>query len=366
MAACIAAARRCIDGNGLSAEIVIGDNGSTDGSQEIARAAGARVVHATERGYGAALRSGIAGANGSLIVMADADESYDFGEAMPLIQRLRDGYDLVMGTRFGEGRIEPGAMPLKHKYLGNPVLSWLGRTLFKVPIRDFHCGLRGFRKDAFQRWDLRTTGMEFASEMVIKAVLNGARITQVPITLHKDGRDRPPHLRSWRDGWRHLRFMLCLSPRWTLLIPGFVLMAVGLTLTLGLAFRPVTVGHVTFDVHTMVAGAMLAIIGYQCVTAAAAMRIFTLIEQLGPPSPGVDRLFRIFTLERGVVFGLVLSVIGIAFIGTMFWRWASHDFGAMDTATTLRPVILGGLSVALGMQTILMSFVYSMMGINRT
>lgn len=364
--ACIAAARQCIAANELSAEIIVGDNGSTDGSQEIVAAAGARVVHAAQKGYGSALRAGFGAAQGTFIVMADADESYDFGEAMPLIQRLREGHDLVMGTRFGEGRIEPGAMPLKHKYLGNPVLSWLGRVLFHVPIRDFHCGLRAFRKQAFIKWDLKTTGMEFASEMVIKAVLNGARITQVPITLHKDGRDRPPHLRSWRDGWRHLRFMLSLSPRWTLFIPGLLLLGLGLVLTVGLAFGPVAIGRVTFDVHTMVAGAMLAIVGYQCITVAAAMRIFTLIEQLGPPSPSVERMFNVFNLERGVVFGVLLSLVGIAFIGAMFWRWAALDFGALNVETTLRPVILGGLLVALGMQTILMSFVYSMMGIKHT
>src|ERR1043165_8525742 len=217
---CLKAAQRCIDEHGLAAEIVIADNGSTDGSQAIAERCGARVVAIKEKGYGSALRGGTMAARGRFIVMGDSDLSYDFGETMPFIEKLRAGDDLVMGTRFGDGRIMPGAMPLKHKYLGNPVLSWLGRVLFRVPARDFHCGLRAYRKSAFESWNLRTTGMEFASEMAIKATVKGARIGQVPITLYKDGRDRPPHLRSWRDGWRHLRFMLCLSPRWTLLFPG--------------------------------------------------------------------------------------------------------------------------------------------------
>jgi hypothetical protein len=362
---CIRAARRCIEEHALAGEVVVADNGSTDGSQALAARAGARVVDVPDRGYGAALRAGIAAACGRFIVMADSDQSYDFGAAMPFVERLRAGDELVMGTRFGAGRIMPGAMPLKHRYLGNPVLSWLGRTLFRTPIRDFHCGLRAFRKEAFERWDLKTTGMEFASEMVIKATVKGARIAEVPITLYKDGRNRPPHLRSWRDGWRHLRFMLCLSPRWTLLIPGTVLFAVGLVLGLAVAVRPLHIGRVTLDVHTMIAAAMLAIVGYQCITVAVAMRIFSLEEELGPPDPGVQRLFRVFTLERGVVAGLALSFLGLLLLGGMVYVWVSGGFGPLDTARTLRPMIGGAALVALGVQTVLMSFVYSMMGIKR-
>jgi hypothetical protein len=363
--ACIAAARRCIDRHGLAAEVIVADNGSTDGSQALARRAGARVIEVAEKGYGAALRAGIAAAQGSIIVMGDSDQSYDFSEALPFIERLRAGADLVMGTRFGGGRIMPGAMPLKHRYLGNPVLSWLGRMLFRTPIRDFHCGLRAFRKDAFERWDLKTTGMEFASEMVIKATVKGARIGEVPITLYKDGRDRPPHLRSWRDGWRHLRFMLCLSPRWTLLIPGLALLTVGLAVGAAVAIRPLHLGRITLDVHTMVAAAMLALVGYQCVTVAIAMRIFTLEEELGPPDPGVQRLFRVFTLERGVIAGLALCFLGLLLLAGMLYVWAAAGFGPLDTARTLRPMIGGAALVGLGVQTVLMSFVYSMMGIKR-
>jgi hypothetical protein len=362
---CIQAARACIDKHDLAGEVVVADNGSADGSQALARRCGARVIDIREKGYGSALRGGIAAARGRFIVMGDSDLSYDFSAAMPFIERLRSGEDLVMGTRFGHGRIMPGAMPLKHKYLGNPVLSWLGRTLFRTPIRDFHCGLRAFRKDAFERWDLKTTGMEFASEMVIKATVKGARISEVPITLYKDGRDRPPHLRSWRDGWRHLRFMLCLSPRWTLLIPGIVLLTVGLVLGALVALGPLHLGRITLDVHTMIAAAMLAIVGYQCVTVAIAMRIFTLEEELGPPEPGVQRLFSIFTLERGVVTGLVLLVLGVALIGSMVWKWVASGFGPLDQTHTLRPMVGGATLVALGVQTVLMSFVYSMMGIKR-
>lgn len=362
---CIKAARKCIDEHGLRAEIIVADNGSTDGSQAIAERNGARVVPIREKGYGSALRGGTLAARGRFVVMGDSDLSYDFGAAMPFIERLREGDELVMGTRFGAGKIMPGAMPLKHRYLGNPVLSWLGRVLFKVPVRDFHCGLRAYRKASFESWNLKTTGMEFASEMAIKASVKGARIGQVPITLYKDGRDRPPHLRSWRDGWRHLRFMLCLSPRWTLLIPGLVLLALGLTLGTWVAVGTVRIGSATLGVHSMIAASMLAIVGYQCVTTAAAMRIFTLEEELGPPEPGVQRLFRIFTLERGVMVGLGLMLIGAVLIGTTVWTWASVHFGALDEAHTLRPMIGGATLVALGAQTLLMSFVYSMMGIKR-
>ena len=363
---CLKAAQRCIDEHGLAAEIVIADNGSTDGSQAIAERCGARVVAIKEKGYGSALRGGTMAARGRFIVMGDSDLSYDFGETMPFIEKLRAGDDLVMGTRFGDGRIMPGAMPLKHKYLGNPVLSWLGRVLFRVPARDFHCGLRAYRKSAFESWNLRTTGMEFASEMAIKATVKGARIGQVPITLYKDGRDRPPHLRSWRDGWRHLRFMLCLSPRWTLLFPGVALLAVGLALGAAVAMGPLHVGGVTLDVHTMIAAGMLAIVGYQCITVAIAMRIFTLEEELGPPEPGIRRLFTIFTLERGVMVGVGLVLIGLALIGAMAWKWASGRFGNLDPVHTMRPMIGGVTLVALGVQTVLMSFVYSMMGIKRS
>ena len=359
---CIRAAERCIEQNRLRAEIVVADNGSTDGSQDLARQCGARVVEVEERGYGSALRGGIEAARGDFVVMADSDQSYDLGAAMPFVEALRAGNALVMGVRFGKGRIMPGAMPLKHRYFGNPVLSWIGRTFFSCPVRDFHCGLRAFRKDAYQRWNLRTSGMEFATEMVIKAAVQRDRISEVPITLYKDARDRPPHLRSWRDGWRHLRFMLCLSPRWTLLMPGAVVFVCGAVLGLLTAFTPLHIGKVTIDLHALVAASLMMIVGYQAVTAAVAMRIFALSSEIGPPSLLHQRLFRVFTLERALIVGNGMLVVGLAVIGRLVAEWVASGFGAMDVSRTMRPMVVGATLAALGAQTVLVSFVYSMMG----
>jgi glycosyltransferase involved in cell wall biosynthesis len=359
---CLRAALRCIEENRLTAEVIVADNGSSDGSQELARRCGARVVEVKEKGYGSALRGGIDAARGRFIVMADSDQSYDLGAAMPFIEKLRAGVELVMGTRFGQGRIMPGAMPLKHRYFGNPVLSWIGRAFFSCPVRDFHCGLRAFRKDAYALWDLRSTGMEFATEMVIKATLRGARIAEVPVTLYKDARNRPPHLRSWRDGWRHLRFMFCLSPRWTLLLPGAAVFVAGAVLGLLVGFGPLRIGTVTLDLHALVAASLMMIVGYQWVTAAVAMRIFALTSEIGPPSPTHARLFRVFTLERALIAGNLMLVAGLATIGRIVVHWAASGFGALDVNATMRPMIMGATLAALGVQTVLMSFVYSMMG----
>ncbi len=361
---CIRAARRCIEDNGLRGEILVADNGSRDGSPEIARRCGARVVEVPERGYGNALTVGFAAARGRFLIMGDADGSYDFSECMPFVERLRRGDDLVMGSRF-EGRILPGAMPWKHRWIGNPVLSRIGRLLFRSPVSDFHCGLRALTKRAFEQMELRTTGMEFASELVVKATVLGLRISEVPVTLHPDGRDRPPHLRSWRDGWRHLRFLLCLSPRWTLFIPGIVAAtAGGLLMALVLA-GPQRFGSVTLDLHTLVAGALLVLVGYQAVTTAIAARIFALEEEIGPPAPRLQRAFRVFTLERGLLAGALLLTAGAALIGRLIFFWASSGFGPLELERTLRPMLLGSTLVALGIQTLLMSFVYSMLGIKR-
>lgn len=364
LADCIRAARGCIDRHGLDAEILIADNGSTDGSQEIARSEGARVVDIAERGYGAALLGGFEAARGDFLIMGDADMSYDFGEAMPMVEAMRAGADLVMGSRF-RGRIEPGAMPFLHRWLGNPVLSFLGRFLFKIEISDFHCGLRGFTKKAFHAMKLRTSGMELASEIVVKAATAKMKIAEVPVTLRPDGRTRAPHLRTWRDGWRHLRFLLTLSPRYTLFVPGFALMLLGGALLSAVAPGPLAIGSVVLDVHTMLVGSLFLIVGYQAITTAFAARIYALEEEIGPPAPWLEKSFGIFTLERGILGGLLLAGAGVFVIGRLVAHWAALDFGPLDAGVTLRPMVFGSTLVALGIQTLLMSFLYSMMGIKR-
>jgi len=362
---CIEAARRCIEANELSAEIIIADNGSVDDSAQIAQRGGARVVAVEERGYGAALMGGIESARGRYIVMGDCDLSYDFAEAMPFVDKLRAGDDLVMGSRFA-GRILPGAMPWHHRWIGNPVLSAVGRTLFRSSISDFHCGLRAFTKHAYEKMRLRTTGMEFASEMVVKATVRDMQVSEVPIILHPDGRSRAPHLRSWRDGWRHLRFMLLLSPLWTLFVPGLALAVLGTLLTSLLYPGPVTIGGVTFDIHTMIAGSLFLLVGYQMMTVAVAARIYALTEEIGPPAPWLVDAFDVFTLERGLLAGALLTAAGVAVIASTFFIWAGVDFGSLDPRQTIRPMLVGSTCVALGFQTLLMSFVYSMLGIQRS
>jgi glycosyltransferase involved in cell wall biosynthesis len=364
LAAVIDAARVCIEENGLDAEIVVADNGSTDGSGEIARRAGARVVGVATRGYGSALMGGFEAARGRYLVMGDADLSYDFREAFPLIERLRAGDDLVMGSRI-RGRILPGAMPWLHRWIGNPVLSWIGKTLFRSPVSDFHCGLRALTRAAYDELGLRTTGMEFASEMVVKATVRGLRISEVPVTLHPDGRSGTPHLRTWRDGWRHLRFMLCLSPRWTLFAPGLALAAVGAVALMALWLSPQQLGSVRFGVHSMLAASLAVLVGYQAMTTALAARLYAVEEEIGPPAEWLDRAVRAFSLERGLLAGVALAGVGLAFIGSVFVTWAGSDFGDLIPEETLRPMILGATFVALGVQTLLMSFLYSMLGIQR-
>jgi Glycosyl transferase family 2 len=362
---CIAKARRAIDRHRLCAEIVVADNGSTDGSVRIAEELGARVVPVSERGYGAALMGGISAARGEYVIMGDADDSYDWSAVFPFIERLRANDDFVFGCRLpgGGGTILPGAMPWQNRWIGNPALTAIGRLFFGAPVSDFHCGLRAFRKTAFEALNLRTTGMEFASEMIVKATLQGHRISEVPITLYPHGRDRPPHLRRWRDGWRHLRFMLCLSPRWTLFVPGTVLFVVGALLGLLVAAGPFDVGRIRLDIHTLIGAGLLVIVGYQAMVVGAAMRIYALTEEIGPPSAGLQRAFGIFTLERGVLAGVLACIGGCAFLAVPVWRWIASDFGNLDVGLTLRPMIIGSVLLALGVETVLMSFVFSMMGI---
>jgi hypothetical protein len=364
LAACLGEIQECIDAHGLDAEILVADNGSRDGSQEIARRGGARVVDVAERGYGNALMGGFDAARGDYLIMGDADQSYDFREAFPMIEAMRGGAELVMGSRF-RGEIRPGAMPWSHRWIGNPILSWVGRTLFASGVSDFHCGLRGLTKKAYQALGLRTSGMEFATEVVVKAASRGMRIAEVPVTLRPDGRSRAPHLRRWRDGWRHLRFMMTLSPRFTLGLPGLVLALIG-AFGIALLFGgPVRIGGAAFDIHSLLVASLLVVVGYQAMTTAVAARLFAVEEELGPPAPWARRAFEVFTLERGILAGFVLTVLGLLPIGALAWRWVQQGFPDLEPAVTLRPVIVGVTLVALGFQTLLMSFVYSMLGIKR-
>ncbi len=364
IAACIHEIRACIAKHGLSAEIVVADNGSSDGSQALAAAAGARVVSAAERGYGAALMVGFEAARGKYLVMGDADLSYDFGEAPRLLEKLREGADLAMGSRFA-GAIEPGAMPPLHRYLGNPVLSFLGRRIFRVRVSDFHCGLRALTKDAYQAMRLRTTGMEFASEIVVKAGIRRMRVAEAPVTLRRDGRGRPSHLHTWRDGWRHLRFLLTLSPRWTLMFPGALLSVLGIALLLVGWFGGGQLGGLARAVNHMLIGSLLVSVGYGAITTAFTMRIFALTEELGPPSPRLERSFAVLTLERGIAVGSLAALVGGALMVGQLWSWSRAGWLPLNGAAVLRPTIVGATLVAVGVQTVLASFVYSMFGIQR-
>jgi len=360
---CIRKAQGFLERSGVIGEVIVGDNGSTDASPDIARRCGARVVEVPLRGYGAALYYAALAARGAYIIMGDADDSYDFTDLTPFLEKLRAGCDLVMGNRF-RGGIKPGAMPWKNRLIGNPVLSGIGRLFFHCPARDFHCGLRGFSTEAFKRMDLRTTGMEFASEMVIKATLLGMKIAEVPTTLSPDGRSRVPHLRPWRDGWRHLRFMLLYSPRWLFLYPGFALMLAGLAVGLWLLPGPRTIGSVTFDVHTMLLAAATVLIGFQSVAFAAFSKIYAVMMGLLPPSRALDRLFRVFTLEVGLSLGVLMMATGAggALYGLVLWH--GHAFGPMVPTQLLRILIPSSLLLSLGCQVVLSSFFLSVLGLN--
>jgi glycosyltransferase involved in cell wall biosynthesis len=359
---CLVKAQRFLKEHQVNGEIVVGDNGSTDGSQEIARRNGARVVNVPIRGYGAALYHAILAAEGKYIVMGDSDDSYDFTALAPFVERLRAGDDLVMGNRF-RGGIRNGAMPWKNRYIGNPILSAIGRLFFRCPAKDFHCGLRGFSKDAFDRLDLRTTGMEFASEMVIKATLMKMRISEVPTTLDPDGRSRPPHLRPWRDGWRHLRFMLLYSPLWLFFIPGLTLMVIGVIIGSLLLLGPLRLGHIALNVHTLLYAAAAIEVGFQAVAFAAFSNVYAIQEGLRPPDERLKRLFNIFRLEVGALIGAGLLLLGLLGSAFAVWRWHMHAFGALDPDVELRLVIPSILSLTLGCEVILASFFLSVLGL---
>jgi glycosyltransferase involved in cell wall biosynthesis len=361
---CIEKASRFLGDNAIEGEIVVADNGSSDGSRAIAERLAVRLVTAPQKGYGSALMEGVRAARGRYIVMGDADGSYDFSALMPFVTRLRQGYDLVMGNRF-KGGIKPGAMPALHRYLGNPVLTAIGRVLFRSPCGDFHCGLRGFSRDAVLRMNLQTTGMEFASEMVLKATLLGMRIAEVPTVLWPDGRSRPPHLRSWRDGWRHLRFMLLYSPRWLFLYPGLALMAVGLTFGAWLLPGPRRLGAVTLDVHTLLYAAILVMLGFQAVNFAVFTKIFAMTQGLLPEDPRVARVFRWVTLEVGIAVGAVLFFLGIGASAFAVRAWSVESYGPLDPTRVLRITIPAVLALTLGLEVILSSFFLSVLGLRR-
>jgi glycosyltransferase involved in cell wall biosynthesis len=365
IAQCIDKAQRGIQRAGVTGEILIADNGSTDGSQAIAEKLGARVVAVEEKGYGNALRGGIAAAKGKWILMGDADDSYDFSEADRFVSKFKEGYDLVMGCRLpiGGGTILPGAMPWKNRWLGNPVLSFIGRLFFKCPAHDFHVGLRAFTKDALEKMELQTTGMEFASEMVIKATLKNFKIAEVPITLHPDGRSRPPHLKPWRDGWRHLRFMLLYSPRWLFLMPGLALFFLGMMGMLALVAARMRLNGVAFDVGTLLMAGMAAVIGFQLVTFAFFTKVFAIAEGLLPEDPKFAGIFRVFTLEKGIVAGILVSLTGFACLIHAVWLWRQIGYGELPYAENLRRLIPAATFLILGVQTIFSSFFMSVLGL---
>jgi glycosyltransferase involved in cell wall biosynthesis len=364
LAVCVDKALKSLRENGIDGEVVIADNGSTDGSQEIAITHGARLVPVPVRGYGAALNAGILAARGKYVLMGDADDSYEFGHVPRFLAELRKGADLVMGNRF-RGGIGPKAMPPLHKYLGNPVLSAMGRILFSVPVGDFHCGMRAFSKDAYERLQLRTTGMEFASEMVVKSSLMGQKIVEVPTTLQKDGRSRPPHLKTWRDGWRHFRFLLMYSPRWLFLFPGVLLMIVGLGLMAWLLPAERPMGHVNLGVDTLAYAAAAVLLGFQLVFFGVAAKVFAITEGLLPEDESFDRWFQYVTLETGLIVGVLLFLLGIGIAVSSVVGWSHAGYGPLPPVQMMRHTLPAMLCLMLGTEISFGSFFLSLLGLKR-
>ena len=367
LAACIEKAQRALREGGIAGEVIIADNGSTDGSPAIAEALGARVVHVPERGYGSALMGGIAAARGRYVIMGDADESYDFLEIPKFVARLRDGDDLVQGCRlaWGGGHIAPGAMPLLHRWWGNPMFTLMVRKWFGAPVHDVYCGLRGFTKEFYERLDQRCTGMEFATEMIIKAGIYHARVSEVPITLHPDGRtSHPPHLKTFRDGWRTLRFFLLYSPRWLFMTPGIALIGLGL-IGYALALPGTRAFGVHFDAHTLLFASLGIICGYQAIQFAVFAKTFAISEGLMPMSDVTRRIFGAISLEKGLIAGALGMLGGILLLLGAVAQWRARNFGNLDYAVTMRWVVPGVTLTALGFQTILSSFFLSLLGMRR-
>ncbi len=355
LAACIRKAKTYLQESGVHGEVVVADNGSTDGSQKIAEAEGARVVHVPEKGYGAALIGGCNGALGRYVIMGDADDSYDFLHLAPFVEKLREGYDLVMGNRF-KGGIEPGAMPPLHRYLGNPVLSFIARLFFPCKIGDYHCGLRGYNREAILKLGLVTTGMEYASEMVVKATLNHLRIAEVPTTLKKDGRSHAPHLRSWSDGWRHLKFLLMHSPNWLFLYPGLILFFMGLAFTVILCFGSIKIGPVGLGVHTMMYAAAALMVGANLVMFSLFVRSYASVTGFIPTEGKLDRWLDGTSTERGVVIGLIMCLLGVGATIVAFCLWGKAGFGGLSPESMMRITIPAMLFIVVGIEMVFGSF----------
>lgn len=364
LAVCINKAQSFFERENINGEVIIADNGSTDGSQKIATDLNARMVNVPQKGYGSALRGGIEAANGKYVIMGDADDSYDFSNLMPYVIKLREGYDLVMGNRF-KGGIKKGAMPFLHKYLGNPVLSFIGRLFFKSKIGDFHCGLRGFSKEAYYKMELKTTGMEFASEMIVKSSLKDLKITEVNTILSPDGRSRPPHLNTWRDGWRHLRFLVLYSPNWLFLIPGLLLFIFGIITSSFLLFGTVSIGSVNFGVHTLLFTSGFVLIGFQFILFYGLTKVFTVENELLPKSNKYDKLFKLINLEKGLIVGAILVIIGIILSFSAYFDWQAINYGDIENTSTLRSVIPAITLMLLGVQVILFSLFFSILGLKK-
>jgi len=357
---CITKAKGFLQKSGMRGEIIIADNGSTDGSLRLAEKAKVSIVHVAQKGYGSALLGGIEAARGEFVIMGDADDSYDFSDLGGFVEALESGYDLVMGNRF-KGGIRPGAMPFLHRYLGNPVLSWLARLFFKSNIGDFHCGLRGLRRDAILALNLQTTGMEFASEMIVKATMRGLKIKEVPTILYPDGRTRPPHLRTWSDGWRHLRFLLLYSPRWLFFYPGLALTVLGILISAFLLPGPRRVGNVTLDINTLMYASLLTIVGVQAVLFSLFTTVFGVNAGLLPRDPLTEQFVQRIGLEKGILLSLGMILLGFASsIGALVY-WSQNLFGEIDPTFSMRLVIPGAVLFTLGFQALFASFFLSIL-----
>lgn len=360
---CVQAALRCIREHGFAGEVVVADNGSKDGSAELAEKAGARVVKVPVRGVGAAIMAGVEAARGRIVIMGDADLQHDFAACFPFVEKMREGtWDLVMGNRF-KGRIMPGAMRTLNRYVGNPLLSGIGRLLFSAPVSDFHCGLRAFTRDTFQALNLRTFGFEFTTEHIAKSALRGYRIAEIPIIVYPEGRSRAPHLRPINDGWRTLRFMLLLSPRWTFGVPGLAMMVFGAAMAASVASGPSKVLGLELDIHTFLLGCLFVIVGFMALSIGAAARIYATEQEIGPPPKYQQQIIAVFNLERGLIAGGLLLIAGCVLVGMLVYKALTVHLQPVDSGTTLRRMILGSTMIALGAQVILMSFFYSMLGI---